>query len=461
MTDLHYMPLVEVSKRLRRREISSEELTRALLGRIEAENGRLHAYVHVMSERALQRAKEADAELAAGHIRGPLHGVPIALKDLCATPDAPTLVGGIAESGWNLDGEATVASRLREAGAVLLGKLQTTEGAYAVHHPDVHQPVNPWNGDYWTGVSSSGSGVGTAAGLCFASLGTDTGGSIRFPSHCCGLVGLKPTWGRVSRHDVFALAESLDHIGPMTRTVEDAAAVLGVIAGKDPKDPTTLDAPVPHYLAELEQGVRGLRIGFDERHCSEGVAPETVTAIRAAIEVLRDRGAEICAVTVPNADEASSHWGILCAAEAAIAHEATYPAEADRYGPGLSALLDAGRAGSAIDYARGHTARLRLCGEYATMFEDVDAIIAPSNYTTTPSNAELEALIEGGDVDRLIAFTAPADLVGAPALCLPGGFDRAGVPFGFQLVGSHLTESALLRAGYAVQQESDWTSRHP
>jgi amidase len=461
MTDLHYLSLIEISRRLRRREISSQELTRALLERIGAENGRLHVYIHVMGEAALQAAKEADAEIAAGRVRGPLHGVPIGLKDLCATPGAPTLAGGIATKGWNPDGEATVARRLREAGSVLLGKLQTTEGAYAAHHPDVAAPVNPWNPDYWTGVSSSGSGAGTAAGLCFASLGTDTGGSIRFPSHSCGLVGLKPTWGRVSRFAVFPLAESLDHIGPITRTVEDAAAVLGVIAGPDENDPTALPAPVPNYLAELEGGVRGLRVGYDPRHCSEGVAPETAAAIRASVEILRDRGAEICSVEAPNAEEATAHWGLLCGVEAAIAHEATYPAEAARYGPVLSELLDVGRAASGIDYARGHDARLRLAGAYAELFQQVDMMIEPSNYTTTPTNQQLAEMIQSGEVGRLIAFTAAADLVGAPAICVPGGFDAAGVPFGFQIVGDRLSEDRLLRAGYALQEDSDWKHRHP
>lgn len=458
--ELHYQTLLEVSRRLRYGELSSEELTRSMLERIDARNPEVRAYVTVTPELALQQAKEADVELRAGRVRGRLHGVPIGLKDLCATFGAPTYAGGLANTNWNPSGEATVAKRLREAGAVLLGKLQTTEGAYGYHHPSIEPPLNPWNADYWTGVSSSGSGAATAAGLCFASLGSDTGGSIRFPSHCCGAVGLKPTWGRVSRYDVFPLSESLDHIGPITRSVEDAAAVLEVIAGPDANDPTTLPDAVPNYVAELERGARGLRIGFDEAFCSEDVVPSTARAIGRAIEILRDRGAEIVAVTMPDASEATAKWGLLCAADAAAAHRGTFPERRGDYGPDFAAFLDAGLAIPAADYVEAYSTRERYAGAVARLFHGVDMVVSPSSHDTTPTLEEVGAILQHG-VNRLLDFTAPADLSRSPAMCLPAGFDDAGVPYGFQLVGRHLGEDLLLRAGYAYQCDTDWSTRHP
>ncbi len=260
-TDLHYLSLDEVARRLKARDVSSVEATGALLERIARIDPRLMSYATVTPERALDDARRLDAETAAGRSRGPLHGVPIAVKDLCDTAGVPTAAGMAIRARHVPDSDATVVARLKQAGAVILGKLQMTEGAYGLHHPKVVPPLNPWNAAYWTGVSSSGSGVATAAGLCFGSLGSDTGGSIRFPSTMNGLSGLKPTWGRVSRAGVFPLAESLDHVGPMCRSALDVALMLGVIAGADPDDPTASPRPVPDYVASIGAGVKGKRLG--------------------------------------------------------------------------------------------------------------------------------------------------------------------------------------------------------
>lgn len=461
MSQLHDLSLVEVSHKLRRREVSPVELTAAMLERIEALDTGLHSYAAVAAELAQNQAKEAEAELGSGRARGPLHGVPIALKDLCATPGIPTRVGSLAVGDWNPDGEATVARRLREAGAVLLGKLQMTEGAYGAHHPEIPVPRNPWRADAWPGVSSSGSGVAPAAGLCFGALGTDTGGSIRFPTFCCSLSGIKPTWGRVSRHGVFPLADSLDHVGPMARSVADCAALLGAIAGADPEDPTSLGAPVPDYLGGSEAGVRGLRIGFDAAYCTDGVAPEIAAAIRGATDILRERGAEIVPLTMPPRGEAVAHWTVLCAAEAALAHAETFPSRADRYGPLLAALLEHGRSASACDYAAAHLARLRFAGALARVFEGVDALLSPSWDRPTPTHEQVEALLASGEVDGLISYTAPYDMSGSPAVCLPAGFTGDGMPFGFQVIGLPLGEETLCRIGHAYQQDTDWHGRRP
>src|SRR4051812_47687797 len=253
--EIHYWSLEEAGQRIATRQISSVELTQAILDRISKIDPTLKAYATLTPERALEDAAELDAETGAGRSRGPLHGVPIAVKDQYDVAGVPTAAGMTIHQTNVADRDATVVARLRAAGAVILGKLQMTEGAFGTHHPSIPAPLNPWNPAYWVGVSSSGSGAATAAGLCFASLGSDTGGSIRFPSTMNGLSGLKPTWGRVSRAGVFALAESLDHIGPMTRSALDCAIVLGVIAGADPDDPTAVARSVPDYTAATANGV--------------------------------------------------------------------------------------------------------------------------------------------------------------------------------------------------------------
>jgi amidase len=270
---VHYLELIELSRRIHAREISPVEATAAQLTRIDELDGQLKSYAHMMAEAALMHARAAETEIMRGETRGPLHGVPIAVKDLCWTQGVPTAAGMTIYKDYRPTEDATVVRKLYAAGAIILGKLQLTEGAYADHHPQILPPVNPWNAAHWPGASSSGSGVATAAGLCYGSLGSDTGGSIRFPSAANGVTGLKPTWGRVSRHGVFELAATLDHIGPMARSAADCGAILGVIAGSDPNDPTAVLDPVPNYLAGMTRGLHGLRIGGSGRQGGIGNVP--------------------------------------------------------------------------------------------------------------------------------------------------------------------------------------------
>jgi amidase len=459
---LHYLGLVDVARRIRVGALSPVVLTRALLERIAKLDGTLKSYATVTADLAMKQAQQAEAEIARGAYRGPLHGVPIAVKDLCYTKGIPTAAGMAIHAAFKPDHDATVVERFAQAGAVLLGKLQLTEGAFADHHPSITPPVNPWHKDHWSGASSSGSGVATAAGMCFASLGSDTGGSIRFPSAANGVTGLKPTWGRVSRYGVFALADSLDHIGPMTRSAADAAAVLGVIAGADPNDPTARQEPVPNYLAGLERGIRGVRIGIDRTLNTAGVDKDMIKVVDDAIAVLSDLGAEIREVKFPPVDEVVKVWLPACAVETAVAHEATFPKQADQYGPALRGVIEAGRALSGLDLTRIMITREAFRGRVAAFFQDVDLLAIPAQYAASPTTEAMATL--GQDekaIEMLLRFTAPFDMTGSPTITLPGGFTAKGLPLAFQLVSRHMEEDLLLRAGHAFQLATDWHKRRP
>ena len=459
--ELAYLDLIELSRRLHAKQLSPVEVTRAMLDRIAALDGALHSYVLVLAEAALDAARVAEAEIARGDIRGPLHGVPIAVKDLCWM-DCPTAAGMIIHADFRPSEDASVVRGLRAAGAIILGKLQLTEGAYADHHPRITPPVNPWNDAYWSGASSSGSGVATAAGLCYGSLGSDTGGSIRFPPAAQGLTGLKPTWGRVSRYGVFELAATLDHIGPMTRSARDAAAMLHAIAGPDPQDPTALQAPVPDYLAGIDGGVAGLRIGVDRGWIASVSDADTLHVVADAELVLRSLGAQIVDVGFPDVRQSVADWFPLCGVEVAVAHAATYPARKAEYGPTLSGLIDLGHALSGMDYQRIILRREALRGQVNALFQGIDLLLVPAQGSAAPTLAAMATL--GQDtalLNGLLTFTCPFDLTGHPTITLPGGWTTAGMPVAFQLVGAHLAEALLCRAGHAFQGATDHHTRHP
>ncbi|MBV8869119.1 MAG: amidase [Acetobacteraceae bacterium] len=459
---LHYLELTELARRLHAKEISPVEATKAQLDRIEALDGALGSYALVTPELAIQQARAAEAEIQRGQIRGPLHGVPIAVKDLCWTTGIDTAAGMTIHRHNKPAEDATVVRKLREAGSVLLGKLQLTEGAFADHHPNVKPPVNPWNKDHWSGASSSGSGVATAAGLCYGSLGSDTGGSIRFPSAANGVTGLKPTWGRVSRYGVFELAATLDHVGPMTRSAADAAAMLGAIAGPDPNDPTASQEAVPNYLAGIKRGLKGLRVGVDAAWNRHGVDEETVRAVDEAIGVIKGLGGEIRTIKFPNPEPVIADWVPYCAIETAVAHEGTYPARRGEYGPGLSGLIDIGHKLSAMDYQKMILRRLDFRGRVAALFETIDLLVIPAQAFASPTIERMATL--GQDpamLAALLRFTCPFDMTGSPTITLPAGFTKTGTPIAFQFVAAHFAEDLLCRAGHAFQQATDWHRQHP
>jgi amidase len=460
--ELHWLDAAEVARLLHTRKLSPVELTRSMLARIERLDGRLRSYALVTPELALAQAREAESMIMQRRILGPLHGVPIALKDLCFTKGIATAAGMPMHRNFVPSFDATVVSRLRRAGAVLLGKLQMTEGAFADHHPDIAPPVNPWHADHWSGASSSGSGVATAAGLCFASIGTDTGGSIRFPSAANGVTGLKPTWGRVSVNGAFELAASLDHIGPMCRSAADAGAMLGIIAGADPRDPTALQAPVPDYLAGNERDLQGLRIGIDPIFGTIGVDAVTRAALEQAVAVFRSLGADLRQVSFPDPTDAINDWPAHCAVETAVAHAASFPSRRAEYGPGLAGFIDLGRSVSALDQQKIWLRRRAFSGRVAALFETIDLLLIPAQPMASPTQAQMAALgVDPEGFARLVKFSAPFNMSGHPTLTLPGGFTPRGMPVAIQLVGAHLGEALLVRAGRAFQRATEWHQRHP
>ena len=461
-TDLHYLTLTEVAALIRERQISSVELTQTILARIDTLDSTLKSYATVTTEHALAAAALADGEIAAGRYRGPLHGVPIAVKDLCFTRGVPTM-GGTAVLADHVPAfDATVVTRLEAAGAVLLGKLNLTEGAMGRYHPDFDIPLNPWNAGVSAGSSSSGSGVATAAGLAYATLGSDTGGSIRFPAAACGVVGLKPTWGRVSRYGVLPLAESLDHVGPMTRSTADAAVMLQAIAGHDPHDPTSLRAAVPDMLSQIDGGVTGIRIGFDQAYTERNAEPALAAAVTEGVRVLESLGAEIVEVTMPDLDEFVPAWATLCSAEAVLAHGATYPSRRDDYGPGFRDWLDRGATISGADYARANNLRAACNGLLSGVFESIDVLVCPSTIEA-PGPVTPEMLYGPRPTfdPTPLRFTAPFDFNGAPTLSLPCGFTVNNLPLSIQFVGHHLDEALLCRVGHAYEAATDWHRRRP
>jgi amidase len=459
---LHFLELTELARRIQAKEISPVEATEAQLRRIEALEPRLRSYALVTADLALEQAKAAEQTVTRAGTLGPLHGVPIAVKDLCWTKGIVTAAGTIIHRDFRPSEDATVVRKLRDAGSVLLGKLQLTEGAYADHHPSIAPPVNPWNAAHWSGASSSGSGVATAAGLCYGSLGSDTGGSIRFPSAANGVTGLKPTWGRVSRYGVFELAATLDHIGPMARSAADTAALLNVLAGADPNDPTASQEPVPNYLAGIKRGIRGLRIGIDPRWNSEGVDAGVTNSLNAALTVITELGAEIREIRFPDPNQIIADWIPHCAVETAVAHEATYPARRAEYGPALASLIDAGRALSGLDYQKIILRRNDFRGRVQALFQQIDLLVIPAQAIASPTLAQMATLGENPDqIMRLLRFTCPFDMTGNPTITLPCAFTAQGTPLAFQFVAAHMAEDLLARAGYAYQQATDWHQRHP
>ncbi len=458
--DLCFAGLIGNARRLRNREISARELTEAFLARIDALEARTRAYARLMRESALAEADKADRELKAGLWRGLLHGIPVGVKDLVDSAGVVTAAGMSIRAGHVPEADGTVLRRLREAGAVVLGKLKTTEGATSYHHPSIAAPLNPWSAAHSAGYSSSGSGVAVAAGLCAAALGSDTGGSIRIPSAFNGITGIKPTWGRVSRAGVFPLVEYLDTIGPMTRSAADAAAVLGVIAGADPLDETASRLPVPDYLAGTGAGLGGMRIGVDWQRIEADAVPPLARALREAAQVLAARGARIVEIVYPETD-----WGrlfTLVSAGIANVHRDLYARRAGEYGPGLAGLVEAGLKTSGVNVAAAVNVADLVRARIRAVFDDVDLLLVPAMPMLIPEAGVIEGEMERdlAAAVRAFSYTVPFNVTGSPTITMPAGF-HDGLPLAVQLVAPHFGEAALVRAGVAFQSATDWHLARP
>ncbi|OGO50793.1 MAG: hypothetical protein A2148_03690 [Chloroflexi bacterium RBG_16_68_14] len=460
-TDLCYLTLHELSSRIRTKALSPVEVTEAVLERIERLNPTLNAYLTVTAERALADARAAEGEIASGRYRGPLHGVPIGVKDLCATKGVRTTAASKILAGWVPDEDATVIQRLREAGAVIIGKLHLHEYAFGATgvNPHYGPARNPWDTGRITGGSSSGSGAAVAAGLCFAALGSDTGGSIRIPSSLCGIVGVKPTYGRVSLEGVVPLAWSLDHVGPMARSVRDCALVLETIAGHDPKDPSSAQAAVEDWVAGLDGGLRGLRIGVPVAYAYEQTQPDVAAVVHDAIATLERLGAEIKQLDLPVLQDYWLAASVVLIGEAAAYHQANMEQRPQDYGDDVRMRIQLGLDQKAVDYVRAARLRdeaRRTCDQ--ALLSEVDLLAMP---TTIRTAVPIESLAKDDPTLGLTVLTAPFDLTGQPAISVPCGLTEAGLPVGLQLVGRRFDEGTVFRAAHAFETESGLSIGRP
>jgi aspartyl-tRNA(Asn)/glutamyl-tRNA(Gln) amidotransferase subunit A len=460
VSDLHFLTIAEASRLIERREISPVALTRAFLDRIAAIDPQLNAYLLVTADQALDQACIAEAEIMAGNYRGPMHGIPFALKDIYCTAGIRTTSHSRTRANYVPDFDATTVEKLRDAGAILLGKLATHEFAHGGPSFDLPWPParNPWNREHVTGGSSSGSGAGVAAGLMMGALGSDTGGSIRNPAALCGLVGLKPTYGLVSRFGVYTNSFSYDHAGPMTWSVEDCAIMLHAIAGHDPKDPASADRPVPDYRACLTGSIKGLRIGV-LRHLFEEdapIPPVAKTALEAAFDVLRGLGATLEDVRIRPAQV--YHDVKITGAESELyaVHEPALRTQLGNFGEDflgrtLGALLMSG-----ADYVQASRWRRVLIAEMAPLYAKYDAFV-----TAAPGPAPR---LDGW---RTISFwqkasaTTPFNVIGGPALAQCIGYTPDGLPLSMQVVGRPFDDATVLRVAHAYEAATPWRTRRP
>ena len=461
MSDPAFLSVADAAELLRDKKLSPVEYAKALIARVEQYDGKLNAFLHFTPEIALADARRAEAEIARGEWRGPLHGVPYGLKDIVDYAGLPTTAHSKILADNIAAADSVVTQKLRAAGGVFMGKLSTHEFATGGPCFDLPWPParNPWNRDHFCGGSSSGSGVATAAGFVPAAIGSDTAGSIRNPATMCGVVGMKGTYGLVSRRGVFPLAYSLDHIGPLTRTVKDNALMLDLIAGHDALDPASADARAGNYMAALGQGAKGLRIGVIRHFYTrdlEGDA-EMVASIEAALKVFAGLGASVKEIeTAPLGEYAACNRAIL-SAEAYAIHEKWLQERPEDYARLTRERILAGAFVSAADYINALRVRGKLTRAFHALFSDIDIVI-------TASALDPACRIDDpAEIDRTYARQArsPFNVTGSPALSIPTGFSKAGLPLGMQLVGKPFSEALLYRAGHAYERETKWVERHP
>jgi len=455
---LHYLTIHEAHKLIQSGALSPVELTRAIVERIDAVDGQLHAFVNLMADTALEEARIAEAEILRGNYRGPMHGIPVAVKDQLDVKEAPAEIRGLDASAAKQVGDATAVNKLREGGAILLGKL-----AMSSMPSEPPQPRNPWDLKRITGGSSTGAGAAVSAGLCMGALGEDTAGSIRNPASLCGIVGFKATYGRVSRHGLAPLGWSLDHCGPMTRVVEDAVHMLQAIAGYDPKDPTSINVPVPEYGNALREDVRGMVIGVPRDFialCREKTSPEILQMVDEAIGELESFGARIQNVSLPTLKYATQANAVIYYNEHYAGHREEAKTAIKTGATARRARIYFGVLTGSADYLQAQRIRSQLKRECAEVFQKVDVLALPCQTSTAPKFEEVDAL---DTLRKHLApeYHAPFNLAGLAAISIPCGFSRANLPVALQLVGKPFDELAVLRAAYTYQQHARWYEKRP
>ncbi len=464
--ELCYASAGTLSRLVQSKEISPVDIIDAHLARIEATEPMLNSFITLLPEEARAAARRAEQEIQSGNYRGPLHGIPVALKDLFNTGGVRTTSGSRVFDNFIPDRDCTVASKLHQAGAILLGKLNMHQFAYGPtgENPDYGHMHNPWDLELISGGSSGGSGSAAAAGQCTITTGSDTGGSIRIPAALCGIVGLKPTYGLVSRSGLTPLSWSLDHPGPMVRTVEDAALTMNVIAGHDPNDPASARVEVPDYTTALTGDVRGLRIGVVREYFEAPLDPEVEQSVREAIAVLESLGAVVTDVSFPMFNDSQAISGAILMTEAAAYHRDLLATDGDKLYPPVRLRLEAGLFVSAADYLRAQQARSVFDRQARGLLEQVDLLAGPTEPITAPKL--LEERVQAGErgigtTAALTQYTRPYNLTGFPAISVPCGFSEAGLPIALQLAGRPYDELTVLRAAHAYEQATEWSGRRP
>lgn len=453
----------EVAELIEKKEVSPVELTRSLLEHAHELNGEVNAYISFRDEQALAEARVAEEEIAGGTYRGPLHGIPMALKDNLYVADEVTTMASKIHGNFVSSEDASVVRKLREAGIVLTGKLNMHEYAWGIDNNSPHFGAvhNPWNTAKVPGGSSGGSGAAVAADMSFTTLGTDTAGSIRIPSAACGLVGLKPTHGRVAKFGCYPLAWSLDHIGPMSKSVADAAVTLQAIAGHDHRDPTSVDVPVPDFSANLGGDPRGLVIGVEEDYFFRNVDSPIEAAVRKQIEDLVGQGATLKTVKIPSL--AYSEWTEYATSlsEASAIHHRDLQERPEDFGDDIRFLFELGELFSSVDYLQAQQVRRQIKQEFNAALQQVDVIITPTLPVMAPDIGSPTALLNGDPVDlvdNFIRFTGPSNLTGLPALTVPVGLDD-GLPIGLQIIGRSFDEAGVLKVGSLIEANNPMEGR--
>jgi aspartyl-tRNA(Asn)/glutamyl-tRNA(Gln) amidotransferase subunit A len=464
-SDLTYMSLAELAPLLRSGKLSPVELVQTSLNRIEQLEPTLNAFLDVWDESAMKAARIAEKEISSGNYKGPMHGIPVGLKDLVDYAGTPTTGGSKVLAGNIAETDATVVTKLRESGAIFMGKLNLVEFAFGTTGLNAHTGAvkNPWDTERITAGSSSGSGAAVAAGMVPVALGTDTGGSIRMPASLCGIAGLKPTYGRVSRAGVLDLSWSMDHVGPMTRTTEDCALMMNVLAGHDPRDPASSSEHVPDFSANLNKGLEGIRIGVPADYFFDDFVDEELKmSIRESIQLMADNGAEIVQLSMPWVGKARPiNFGVILPESVSI-HEKIISEHADLYTPAVRSRIQSGFNVSAIDYVRAQRARQWFNHQMAEVMKQVDVLITPSVPIQTPTIAECTPSPGSpGKGSELPMFTGVFDVTGQPSHSTPCGFTRSGMPIGMMITGHPFDEATVLRVGHAYEQLTSWHQRSP